>query len=286
MSDQTVPAPRGHRQRRLHHPRFNAPIDVVWRFWTEPELTSPSGSGRRRVHVDPRPSWSSCTPAAHGISTWSTTRAASTTRSRPTLRVVKEPEYIEGIESRGETSSGPTRAIVPARVVPRPRRQDAHHPAPGTLHARVPRHDRRGLGGVVPSRSTRSSRAAPREREKMDRIVAGMTETPRQPTAPGSRSSGRARVRWSSSSTARCATRVRARRATYRGAARPLHRRHLRPSRARREREHAPLRRRAGDRGPARRHRRGRAATPRAGPSSGAALAFRAAAAGVPDAQA
>ena len=193
MTDQTVPAIPEVTDSDVYITRaFNAPRDVVWRFLTEPELLAqwfgPTSvtSTASTVEVELR-------PGGAGISTWSTTRPASTTRSASDAHrghPARVPRGQRGRRRRRDELRGERSRL--RDLVPRPRRQDPHDPAPGTLHRRVPRHDGRTAGRSRSSRSTRSSPAAPRERDGSG-CVADRPSTPRRQTAPGSRSRRRHR---------------------------------------------------------------------------------------------
>ena len=127
---------------------FNAPRDVVWRFFTEPELMA-QWFGPQEVHVDV----STVKVELHPGGRWDLDMVDNATGEhypiRSKLTVVIPPEYLEGSEVSGADEMSPAGSDHAAHLAARPRRQDPHDAAPGAVHARVPRHDPRRLGVVV-----------------------------------------------------------------------------------------------------------------------------------------
>jgi uncharacterized protein YndB with AHSA1/START domain len=90
---------------------FNAPRDVVWKFFTEPEYLArwfgPSG-----VHVDP----STIKVQLHPGGSWDLDMVDDTTGEhypiRSQLTVVIPPEYLEGSEVTGSEEMSPAGGIT------------------------------------------------------------------------------------------------------------------------------------------------------------------------------
>jgi len=111
MSDQTVPAIPEVTESDAYITRaFNAPIDVVWKFWTEPEGLA-QWFGPSTTHVDPATIEVELRPGG----AWNLDMVDNETGAhypiRSTLRVVKEREYLEG-EVYGETEHGDVLNVV------------------------------------------------------------------------------------------------------------------------------------------------------------------------------
>ena len=111
MSDQTVPAIPEVTDSDVYITRaFNAPIDVVWKFWTEPEHLA-QWLGPATTHIDP----ATVEIELRSGGKWNLDMVDNETGDhypvRSTLRVVKEHEYLEGVVA-GESSSGPTNDVV------------------------------------------------------------------------------------------------------------------------------------------------------------------------------
>jgi len=89
---------------------FDAPRDVVWRFFTEPELVA-TWFGPHGVHVDP----ASVQVQLHPGGVWNLDMVDDASNDRYPFRarltVVVPPEYLEGIES-ADTAVGPLRDIT------------------------------------------------------------------------------------------------------------------------------------------------------------------------------
>ena len=111
MSDQTVPAIPEVTDSDLFITRaFDAPVDVVWKFWTEPERLA-QWFGPTTTHVDP----ATVEIGLHPGGRWDLDMVDNETAEhypvRSTLRVVKEREYLEGVVSGG-SSGGPSEDVV------------------------------------------------------------------------------------------------------------------------------------------------------------------------------
>lgn len=111
MTDQTVPAVPEVTDADLYITRaFDAPLDVVWRFWTEPERLA-QWFGPTSTHVDP----ATVKIELRAGGSWDLDMVDNENGAhypvRSTLRVVKEREYLEGVIA-GESSSGPTGDVV------------------------------------------------------------------------------------------------------------------------------------------------------------------------------
>jgi uncharacterized protein YndB with AHSA1/START domain len=93
---------------------FNAPRDVVWKFFTEPELIA-QWFGPQTVHIDP----SSVQLQLHPGGRWDMDMVDNETGERYPLRskltVVIPPEYLEGGEVNASTEMGPLDSI-PLRI--------------------------------------------------------------------------------------------------------------------------------------------------------------------------
>lgn len=90
---------------------FNAPRDVVWRFFTEPELMA-KWFGPQEVHVD----LSTVTVELHPGGRWDLDMVDNATGEhypiRSKLTVVIPPEYLEGSEVTGAEQMSPADAIT------------------------------------------------------------------------------------------------------------------------------------------------------------------------------
>lgn len=89
---------------------FDAPRDVVWRFFTEPDLVA-TWFGPHGVHVDP----DSVRVQLHPGGVWDLDMVDDASGERYPFRarltVVIPPEYLEGTES-ADTAVGPLRDIT------------------------------------------------------------------------------------------------------------------------------------------------------------------------------
>ncbi len=128
---------------------FNAPREVVWKFFTEPELLA-QWFGPETVHVDP----STVNVQLHPGGRWDMDMVDNETGEhypiRSQLNVVIPPEYLEGGEVSGADVDEPGRQR--SRCGSGSTTTDDEDPddaAPGAVHAGVPRHDPRRLGVVV-----------------------------------------------------------------------------------------------------------------------------------------
>jgi len=105
MSDQTVPAIPEVTDSDVYITRaFDAPIDVVWKFWTEPERLA-QWFGPATTHVDPATVEVELRPGGKWDLDMVDNETAEHYPVRSTLRVVKEHEYLEGAVS-GATDHG------------------------------------------------------------------------------------------------------------------------------------------------------------------------------------
>jgi uncharacterized protein YndB with AHSA1/START domain len=90
---------------------FNAPRDVVWKFFTEPEFLA-QWFGPQEVHIDP----SSVQVELHPGGRWDMDMVDNATGDRYPLRskitVVIPPEYLEGSEVTGAQEMSPADAIT------------------------------------------------------------------------------------------------------------------------------------------------------------------------------
>lgn len=89
---------------------FQAPRDVVWRFWTEPALLA-TWFGPTSVHVDS----ASVIVEPHAGGRWDLDMVDDATSARYPLRarltVVEPPEYLEGV-LEADTSEGAVREVT------------------------------------------------------------------------------------------------------------------------------------------------------------------------------
>jgi uncharacterized protein YndB with AHSA1/START domain len=90
---------------------FNAPRDVVWKFFTEPELIA-QWFGPQSVHIDP----ASVQVELHPGGRWDMDMVDNESGERYPLRskitVVIPPEYLEGGEVNASTEMGPLDSIT------------------------------------------------------------------------------------------------------------------------------------------------------------------------------
>jgi uncharacterized protein YndB with AHSA1/START domain len=115
MSDQTVPAIPEVTDSDVYITRaFNAPIDVVWKFWTEPERLA-QWFGPHAVHVDPATVDVGLRPGGRWDIDMVDNETGERYPVRATLRVVKELEYLEG-EVAGNPGGGEAQVNVVLRV--------------------------------------------------------------------------------------------------------------------------------------------------------------------------
>jgi uncharacterized protein YndB with AHSA1/START domain len=111
MSENAVPAVPEVTDADLYITRaFDAPIDVVWRFWTEPERLA-QWFGPHGVHVDPATVRVEPVAGGHWDLDMVDNESGEHYPVRSTLRVVREREYLEGVVS-GEGSGGPANDVV------------------------------------------------------------------------------------------------------------------------------------------------------------------------------
>jgi len=111
MSDQTVPAIPEVTDNDVYITRaFNAPIDVVWKFWTEPEGLA-QWFGPATTHIDPATVQVELRPGGRWDLDMVDNESGDHYPIRSTIRVVKEGEYLEGVV-HGDSSSGPVDDVV------------------------------------------------------------------------------------------------------------------------------------------------------------------------------
>jgi uncharacterized protein YndB with AHSA1/START domain len=112
MSDQTVPAIPEVTDNDLYITRaFDAPIDVVWKFWTEPDRLA-QWFGPTTTHVDP----TTVEIGLHPGGRWDLDMVDNATGEhypvRSELRVVRELEYLEGVVKGNQHEGGPMADVV------------------------------------------------------------------------------------------------------------------------------------------------------------------------------
>ncbi len=90
---------------------FDAPRDIVWRFFTEPELLA-KWFGPQEVHIDP----STVQVDLHPGGRWNLDMVDNESGEhyplRATLTVVIPPEYLEGSELSGAAEMSPAESIT------------------------------------------------------------------------------------------------------------------------------------------------------------------------------